>query len=221
MIGDQMNIKASEKQTSLTTKLIMLFSFIALASLLLASCGGSDKNDAAAGKTGIENLPEIDSTYYASVATWVQANLFNDKTPDEAYSYAVENNMHYLYGAFLKLYPDHPQIGDVQNRLTRFGVLRAPNDTSLIVSLADLESKYNLGSVQTVYYWGDGLGFMQVAANGQQIWQGPICLGNLQMLKGKFSAALTTDNQDGIELFPGTIMIYPLDNMEANKSTGE
>lgn len=179
---------------------------------LILGCSPKNAGD---GSTGADPAAEgkrlaADTTYVSRVTRWVGENLLQGMSETEAAAYVDSHQMHYTMVAFNQLYPNNPKVPAWKDRVGRYGVLQAPDSAALYVTLADLASKYNYDGVENVYYWGRGFGFMEVDSAGNQIWQGPICLGNLQLIRGAFCAS-STEAGPALKLYPGTKMLYPLD----------
>jgi hypothetical protein len=188
---------------------------LALALILGSLILGCSPKDAGDGSTNADPAAEgkrlaADTAYVSHVTRWVGENLLQAMNETEAAAYVDSHLMHYTMVAFNQLYPNNPKVPAWKERVGRYGVLQAPDSAALYVPIAELSSKYNFDGVENVYYWGDGFGFMEVDSEGNQIWQGPICLGNLQLIQGAFCAA-STEAGPALKLLPGTRMLYPLD----------
>jgi len=148
----------------------------------------------------------LDTDYKTSVKTFAETQLYDGKSEDEVLSDVRDRNMHYLYVAFIEMFPTNSHVSEFRERLKRFQLLESPGPDELHVSVRELCDEYGLRNAQDVriYHWGKELGFMMVGGGGKQVWRGPICLNNLQLLDGGFYAA-----GDGFNLLPGTRIIYP------------
>ena len=142
--------------------------------------------------------------YRSKVRSFAESNLYTGKSEAEVYADVIETRMHYRCVAFLEMFPRSVHARELQEALGTFRVLEAPATSPLVVSFSELKQKYGFDGVERVYYWAEGLGFMRVGSAGKQIWRGPICVGNLQLLRGGF-----THEGDGLKLLPGTRLIYP------------
>jgi len=163
--------------------------------------------------SGKDSLPTKDSKYISIVSSFVSEKVFKDKTDEVAYSYAKEQNMHYLYVAFLDLFPQSKYASEISKRTEHFGILSVPDGGSKFFSDKELKEKYNFNGVMEMYRWGGGLSAMEITESGSSLITGHMCLGNLQLFSGGFSAEVI-NGVEGLKLLPGTKIIYPLKKMK-------
>ena len=112
--------------------------------------------------------------------------------------------MHYRYVAFLEMFPDSQYRDEITRRIDGFLEFISSDSDRTFIPWDEFSRTYNYDGIDSVYYWRSGDAFMRVDPSGAQIWEGPICIGNIQFVAGKFYS-----KQDGIVLLDGTRFIYP------------
>lgn len=155
-------------------------------------------------RTAFPRHPDLTDEYRSEVKEWGQGTLFKGKTEEKVYKDVKKNNMHYLYVAFLEMFPNSSHRDEIQGRLANFYVFEAAQITSL--SVKDLKEQFGYDEANTVYYWSKHSLATIINTGQQQVWSGPICLGNLQFIAGGF-----TVEDNAIGLLPGTRFIYRLE----------
>ncbi|MFH0785865.1 MAG: hypothetical protein V2B20_28495 [Pseudomonadota bacterium] len=153
----------------------------------------------------LEQTIPITDDYKVNVKSFAESRLYKGKTETEVYADVTKAEMHYLYVAFLEMYPKSQHEQNVKKALKNFRLLEVPPDKPMVINFETLKGKYGFNGKKEIYYWGNGAGLIEVDSAGKRIWKGPICFGNLQLLAGSFTGV-----GEELEFLPGTKLIYPI-----------
>jgi hypothetical protein len=165
-----------------------------LAALSLAGCG--------AGAGGLKKLAaEAD---YRAAAIDSGAALLRDSSEDEAYATAVEFDVHYIYMAFLELYPKSARRADIKARLGRFRLFKAAGKQ--VLSDEDLRAMC-WPTAGRMMLWRADNSLAGVMTGGSPAYFGNMLIlsdtGSIQMISGGF-----IDTPQGYEFERGARFIY-------------
>lgn len=163
-----------------------------LAALWLAGCGRGDLETLAA-----------DPEYRAAVKE-SDAGLFEGSSEDEAYATAKKFDVHYLYVAFLELYPESAHRADVESHLSKFRLFKAGGKQ--ILSEEDMrEMCWPRSGLMS--HWRADNSLAGMAAGGSPAYFGPMLIwsesGSIQMIAGGF-----TGTPQGYEFAQGAQFVY-------------
>jgi hypothetical protein len=192
-----------------------LQSLVLLSSLTLAACGRTaapdtpaappvapiaQQSEIAAPDVASPNGLPMGKEYRDAVREWGRL-YFANRSEAETFEVVKKNDMHYLYVAFLELYPRSAHRGEIQGLMQRFSLFDTEERTTIPV--ADLKRKYNYDGDNGVYAWNNAFAASVVHDKANRVWPAPLCYGNLQFLTGGF-----IHRRSALELLPGTQFIY-------------
>ena len=165
-----------------------------LAAWTLAGCSGGDG--------ALEKLA-ADADYRAA-AKDSGALFFGKLSEDEAYAAAIDLDAHYLYVAFLELYPKSARRADIESRLERFRLFTAAGKKTL--SHEDLRALC-WPSSGSMSHWRADNSLVGMVAGAPRAYFGPMFIwsedGSIQLISGGFA-----DAPQGYEFEKGAQFIY-------------
>ena len=219
-----------------------LFSTTFLAILFLAGCGraaqtGESKPTPKAEpkvQTTVEtnDCPKIvlsdvaDDKYRKAVKEWASDHLYKNKTEDEVYRDVKIRHMHYLYVAFIEMFPESTHMAECEELSKQFYIYRPPHKG--VITFETLKEKCNYDGRREFYRWNNGFAFFKsergmgaisydaktpesglpVEVFTGQVGGGPICIGNLQFDSQSFSPAFII-RAEGLEDMKCEVIICP------------
>lgn len=186
--------------------LLMLCVSICMGSVILLGC--SDNPQGAKS----ENLVPFDSAARALILTETKKiEPLKGLSEKNAFDKAISENLAYLYISYLDHFPNSQNSGEAEMRLKLFRIFSSPADQRIFFSLKHLEETYNL-NIDTascgVCNWGKGLNHIRFDEYGQQVFDGPLLLANLQFISGGWTWR-SEDGEKGVYLLRNTKFVYP------------
>jgi len=164
----------------------------------------------------------ITDDYRQRVVAWCRDVLFKDKSEAEAYSILKKSPMHYTAVAFVELFPSsehHDEVAHIAKE--QFDVVEIRE--ARLISYSDLKKLYGFDGQNYIYKWDNSVTALTsdngsifvldvaVSSIESAIWVGtnsiniptPVCIGNLQVLKGTFKTT-----SEGIKFDAGSAFVY-------------
>jgi hypothetical protein len=172
----------------------------ASATLAAPAAPAARARNAPAGDIAVPGGLPMDQEYRRAIREWGQA-YYAHRSEEEVYASVKREDMHFLYVAFLELFPGSLHRAEIQGLMQHFALYDATGRTTL--SIGDLKSKYGYDGDNGVYAWNNAFNPSVVTDRSARIWPAPLCYGSLQFLTGGF-----VHRKTALELIPGTTFIY-------------
>jgi hypothetical protein len=178
-----------------------------------------------------------DKQYRATVTHWCKEFLYSGATEQELYQACKGCRMHYIAVAFLEMYPESEYKDEVSDLASQFELKKITERTE--IGYDTLIKKYGFNRNMFLYRW-ENSSFAGFVVNGSRynlspqqhkspetgfsfslfedsnIFYGPICYGNLQIMpESSFVAGdcagtnFVSGMVKGLVFFKGSAIIYP------------
>lgn len=168
-------------------------------------------------------LVSVGDDYRSKVKKWGRQNLYPGWSEERVYAVVKKRQMHYLYVAFLELFPQSSHRPEIEQLLSQFSLETFPKNT--VLTYKEMAQRFNFDANHVFYRWNGTLvvtlagGSMYIMApdsfytpesgaygkdgNGPET-TGSFCYGNLQILNGS-----VIGRGPAKEFTKGTSLIYP------------